>query len=208
MSSHVPALFQQTAAKFTEDSTFVLRTWERISKRHQGKSRHYHTLRHLNAIAENLEEIKHYIEDWESIVFAIFFHDFVYNVLRKDNEIKSASEARSFLTHIGFPEERMNRVVRHIEATATHVISADGDTNLFTDADLAVLGGDPNEYDIYRKGIRKEYSWYPDVVYNPGRKKVLEHFLSMENIYKTQHFRRLERQARINLKQELLALSR
>jgi predicted metal-dependent HD superfamily phosphohydrolase len=49
---------------------------------------------------------------------------------------------------------------------------------------------------------------YPDVIYKPGRKKVLAHFLQMERIYKTGiFFTMFEKQARQNLQDELAELA-
>ena len=63
-------------------------------------------------------------------------------------------------------------------------------------------------YDTYCQQVRKEYSIYPDFLYKPGRKKVLEHFLNMERIFKTTYFFDLyEAQARENLRRELSSLS-
>lgn len=147
------------------------------------------------------------IADWDSIVFAIFFHDVVYNVLKKDNEYKSGICAREYLTAIKFiPQERIDHVQEMIMATAGHEMSSVDDINLFTDADLSILGTDHDTYQVYQAGIRKEYKWYPDLLYNPGRKKVIKHFLSMEKIFKTQAFARFEDQARINLQSELSSL--
>ena len=54
------------------------------------------------------------------------------------------------------------------------------------------------------KNIRKEYAIYPDMLYNPGRKKVLQHFLTMDTIYKTAVYRdRYEQKAKENLQREL-----
>jgi len=56
--------------------------------------------------------------------------------------------------------------------------------------------------------IRKEYKVYPDIIYKPGRRKVVQHFLAMERIYKTDYFFvRLEQQAKENLTKELTLLS-
>jgi len=42
---------------------------------------------------------------------------------------------------------------------------------------------------------------YPDLVYNPGRKKVLNHFLAMDSIFKTDYFyNKFDRQAKENLR--------
>ena len=69
---------------------------------------------------------------------------------------------------------------------------------------LSVLGSDWNTYELYSRQIRKEYGIYPDIVYKPGRRKVLLYFLELNNIYKTAFFAgRYERQARLNLRREL-----
>ena len=79
-----------------------------------------------------------------------------------------------------------------------------GNGNLFTDADFSILGAHWETYSIYSQNVRKEYSIYPDLVYNPGRKKVLKHFLEMTRIYKTDYFySKLEELAKCNLLGEL-----
>jgi predicted metal-dependent HD superfamily phosphohydrolase len=81
-----------------------------------------------------------------------------------------------------------------------HAISNNADTNLFTDADLSVLGESRDQYEKYCFQVRREYAIYPDIVYKPGRKKVISHFLQMERIFKTTAFSdRYEKQARENL---------
>ncbi|MFD2921463.1 hypothetical protein ACFS6H_17175 [Terrimonas rubra] len=90
-----------------------------------------------------------------------------------------------------------------ILATKAHQASTDPDTNYFTDADLSILGQPWEVYETYYKNVRKEYAMYPDFLYNPGRKKVLQHFLSMDRIFKTNHFfGLLEAPARANLQRE------
>jgi predicted metal-dependent HD superfamily phosphohydrolase len=59
-------------------------------------------------------------------------------------------------------------------------------------------------YSDYYKNVRKEYSIYPNLLYNPGRKKVLKHFLAMGKIFKTDYFyQKFEKNARLNLQKEL-----
>ncbi|MNJ03033.1 hypothetical protein D3C73_1632060 [compost metagenome] len=51
--------------------------------------------------------------------------------------------------------------------------------------------------------MRQEYAIYPDLVYNPGRKNVLLHFLAMDRIFKTDYFfEKYEKPARENLRKE------
>jgi predicted metal-dependent HD superfamily phosphohydrolase len=127
-------------------------------------------------------------------------------VLKQDNEQQSAELAARRLKDIGFPEQEIERCIQFILATQHHK-PADAEINLFTDADLGILGAAPAAYAIYTQQIRQEYSIYPDAIYKPGRKKVLQHFLAMPQVYKTEAFSsRLEVQARANLTWELTTL--
>ncbi len=181
--------------------------WKEIEKCYSEKGRHYHTLTHLQKMIEQLYEVKNEISDWETILFALYYHDIIYKSTKSNNEEKSAALAVQRLQHIGYPSDRTDRCSRHIIATKTHVISNDHDTNLLTDADLSVLGQPWNIYEDYCHKVRKEYNIYPDFLYKPGRKKVIHHFLGMEKIFKTPTFSiRYEKQAKENLQKELLTL--
>ena len=82
------------------------------------------------------------------------------------------------------------------------------DTNYFIDADLSILGSDNKSYLNYSRQIRKEYRHFPDILYKPGRRKVLAAFLEMKNIFKTKYFQdKYEEQAKINILDELKSLS-
>lgn len=177
--------------------------WKKIVANYTQRTRHYHTLSHLAYMLEELLQAQSFIQDWDAIVFAAFFHDYIYNASAKTNEEKSADAARGYLRAIGFPSHRINRVVGHILATKKHEGCADSDTNYFLDSDLAILGADEESYAKYQAGIRKEYKWYPDLLYKPGRRKVLEHFFAMENIFKTDLFRKRQEQAIKNIEREL-----
>ena len=55
----------------------------------------------------------------------------------------------------------------------------------------------------YFKNVRKEYIFYPNFVYKNGRKKVIQHFLAMNPIFKTEYFYdKYEFQAKENLLKE------
>lgn len=128
----------------------------------------------------------------------------IYNVTSKDNEEKSAKKAMQYLRLLDYPEEKTKKCNSQILATKLHAVCDDMDTNLFTDADLSILGSEPNDFVKYSRQVRKEYSIYPDFLYKPGRAKVLRHFLDMEYIFKTPFFRdRYEMKAKENLLAEL-----
>lgn len=196
--------FTRLAGLYTADSAIINRLWTEIETAYSHPKRHYHTLQHLENLLTQLQEVKPQISDWDTVLFALYYHDIVYKATRKDNEEKSAELARKRLEELQYPADKIARCVAHILATKTHALSEDTDTNLFTDADLGILGADTQTYMRYAAQVRQEYAIYPDFMYNPGRKKVLQHFLRMEHIFKTEYFReKLEGQARRNMELEL-----
>jgi predicted metal-dependent HD superfamily phosphohydrolase len=181
--------------------------WTEIEKSYSNKERHYHTLHHLSGLLAELTYIKGEIKNWNTILFTLYYHDIVYNSLKTDNEEKSAALAEKRMKQISVSIDSIQLSKNQILATKSHIQSTDSDTNYFTDADLSVLGQNWDTYSLYYKNVRKEYSIYPDSIYNPGRKKVLSHFLSMERIFKTDFFyRNFEIQARLNLQKEIALL--
>lgn len=184
------------------------RLWSDIEKHYTSPKRHYHNLHHLENIYSHLDACREQIQDWDTMLFSLFYHDIIYKATAKDNEEKSALAALKALREINYPTERMRLCGEQILATKTHSISPDNDTNLFTDADLSILGSNWDEYLEYTKQVRKEYAIYPDFMYNPGRKKVLQHFLDMESIFKTPYFiQKFEAQANKNLTAEIALIS-
>lgn len=174
---------------------------------HTRPSRHYHTLAHLEHLHAQLLPLHAQLQDPRAVILAIAYHDLCYQVRSTSNERRSAKKATEQLNATGINGIVVLHCANHILATATHEPSRDPDTDLFTDADLSILGAPPGPYDRYAQQVRQEYAIYPDLLYRPGRRKVLQHFLDMERIFKTDHFHALyEQQARLNLARERAAL--
>ncbi len=199
--------FAELVLQYTTDSRLVNELWAELEENYTGKKRHYHTLQHLEHMLHLLSEIKEPIRNWNAILFSMYYHDSIYNGLKTTNEEKSAAYAENRMQQMGVPKPTIDRVINQILATKNHAVSADNDTNFFTDADLVVLGLQWDQYAVYYKQVRKEYALFPDLIYVPGRKKVLQHFLQMERIYKTEYFyAKFEKQAKQNLQKELSEL--
>jgi predicted metal-dependent HD superfamily phosphohydrolase len=200
--------FNELTSNYTANKEFSATLWKEIEQNYSSSKRVYHNLTHLEKVLFELQKVKHLIKDWNCLLFAVFYHDIIYNVLKNNNEEKSALLAKERLEQLNISKDTIDLCIAHIEATKTHSIQIHNDTNLFTDADLSILGQESDVYEQYCLDIRKEYSIYPDIVYKPGRKKVIEHFLQMQKIYKTEVFsQKFEMQARINLAKELAALN-
>jgi predicted metal-dependent HD superfamily phosphohydrolase len=178
--------------------------WVEVVKHYSDKKRHYHNLQHLENMLAELGVVKLQIDDWETTIMALIYHDIIYHPTAKDNEEKSAELGKERLRQLRFPPEKILKCEEMILATKNHSVSIDNDTNLFTDADLSILGKPWPVYEQYFKNVRNEYSIFPDFLYNPGRKKVLQHFLVMPRIFKTESFYgTYEQSAKSNIKKEL-----
>jgi predicted metal-dependent HD superfamily phosphohydrolase len=197
-------IFLALARRYSASASLAVELWTEIEKSYTAHKRHYHNLTHLQDLHQAL--IPHHlkISDWDVTLFAVYYHDLVYNVLKSNNEERSAVLAEKRMQALKVPEEKIWRVKNHIRATKAHAGSIDPDTDIFVDADLSILGSNGPTYLQYADNIRKEYSIFPNVVYKNGRAKVLQYFLNREKIFTTETFFSLyENQARINIKREL-----
>lgn len=200
-------LFFQRCSHFNVDEILVEGFWYEIEKRYSQKNRHYHNLTHLENMFSELKSVENKILHLDAISFSVFYHDIIYDATSKSNEEKSAEFAKDRLERAGLHANQINEISKQIIATKLHQASENTDINYLLDADLSILGKDDESYLVYTKQIRKEYSIYPDFLYQPGRKKVLHHFLNLDSIFKTDYFKgKYEVQARKNIGIELKTL--
>lgn len=200
-------VFRDLVSGYSDDMASTDELWSEIHRNYSKPGRHYHNLSHLKSLLSELTEVKSEIENWNCLLFSVFYHDIIYNPTRSDNEERSAGIAHSQMIRLGIPEPVSIRCKNQILETKHHRFSPDSDANFLTDADLSILGANLKVYLEYARNVRKEYKIYPDLIYNPGRKKVLKHFLEMNRIFKTDwFFQKFEEMARVNLQQELDAL--
>ncbi len=198
------ATFIQLINRYTTNTHTAGGLWLQIEIAYGRNKRHYHNLLHLQHLLQQLLTVKEQINNWDATLFALYYHDIFYTIIKTDNEEKSARLAEKIMKEINVPDETIEQTRQQILATKSHATSAIMDVNYFTDADLSILGSDWDLYEDYFKMIRKEYTMYATVIYKPGRKKVLQHFLNMEPIFKTEiFFEQFEAQAKLNLNKEL-----
>jgi predicted metal-dependent HD superfamily phosphohydrolase len=196
--------FLQLVTKYSKNHELANNLWLEIFTKYSEPKRQYHTIDHIEALLFDLNEVKEKIEDWETTLFAVFYHDILYKASSNSNEEDSSKMAHKRLTEIGYPDDKIVKCLKMIMATKHHEFSKDNDTNYLIDVDLSILGKTPDDYQKYTEQIRMEYSIYPDFMYLSGRKKVLQHYMQMNAIYKTEYFfKKYEQQARINIVNEL-----
>src|SRR5947209_4025145 len=87
---------------------------------------------------------------------------------------------------VGADAPLLDEVARLVLLTKTHATGPDDRSGqALLDADLAVLGADPADYDRYAADIRREYAWVPEDAYRDGRRRVLEGFLRRPRLFQT-----------------------
>ncbi|MEM7162508.1 MAG: hypothetical protein AAF487_08735 [Bacteroidota bacterium] len=208
MNNRLKNIFIILAFQYCENRTLLEEKWSEIEKAYSESDRYYHNLQHLEHMFLEFELIQEKVCNKDVMLFALFYHDLIYDAKRQDNEEASAIKAMECLTQMLIPKKIKETCSSYILATKSHAISDNEELNIFLDLDLSVFGEDWERYKTFSENIRKEYAYYNDVLYNQGRIKVLTHFLTKESIFKTEKFKdRLEEQARSNMERELQDLS-
>lgn len=185
---------------------------EALRPRYYEPQRHYHTWAHVEALLGHYRRWVRSLNRPEPVLWALYWHDAIYDPQRKDNEELSAQlleqEAAGHLSphDIGF-------AAAIIRATATHTVpeglpAQDArDLALFLDIDLSILGAPEPVYDQYEQDIRAEYAFVPEEAYRAGRGAILNGFLSRSRLYFTDiAHAEWDAAARANLARALRAL--
>ncbi len=196
--------------KYCQDIPFLESIWTIIEKNYSSRNRYYHNLNHIQAMLNLANENSAEIKDFDEMLFAIWFHDIIYKPTSKENEKKSAEFSGELLKGFSFNELKKEKIYDLILSTKAHkiLVKSDIDNSFLLDFDLSILGQHCDVYQKYIQDIRKEYHIYPDFLYKPGRKKVLESFLRREKLYFTEKYQNIfETIARENLQKELKLLS-
>ena len=188
--------------------------WQDIARRYGEPRRAYHTLAHIKQLFEQFDHIQHYLYEPPIIALALFYHDVIYDPTRADNELKSAQYAVDTLSQY-ISAAQCQEVYALIMMTANHQIDRviDGvkynDAAYLLDMDLSILGAPWAVYQQYARSVRQEYAHVSDDNYRDGRTTVLQTLLTHPKLYLTDYYyKRLESQARDNIKREINSLLR
>lgn len=183
-----------------------------LEARYREPQRHYHGWEHIEALLRHHRRWQDSFHRPEPVLWALYWHDAIYDPQAKDNEEKSAllleAQAQGNISaeDIGF-------AATIIRATTAHKVpecltQADAsDTALFLDFDLSILGAPEQVYDRYEIDIRKEYAFVPMEAYRVGRGAILKSFLARDRLYMTDIAHSTwDTQARLNLQRAIQAL--
>jgi predicted metal-dependent HD superfamily phosphohydrolase len=177
--------------------------------RWQEPQRRYHTVGHLTAVLDRVDELERYADDPDVVRLAAWFHDAVYLPDRSENEERSARLAERALAEAGVPDAKTAEVARLVRLTVTHdPADDDPDGQVLCDADLAILASPPSAYAAYTAAVREEYHFVPSDAFREGRAAILRQLLDLPRLFRTPHgTAEWEATARYNLTAELEMLS-
>ena len=209
MIENLKKSFFNLISSISSEKSLKKTLWTEIELKYNHRSRSYHNLSHIKSMLDQVAEFESQIKDQQLLAFSIWYHDLIYNPLRRDNELKSANRANEVLKILGMNEERIKKCHHQILLTKKH--KAEGlvgfDEKILLDFDLEILSRDWNQYELYTQKIRKEYWMYPNFLYKKGRREAMQKFLERPSIYNTSFFQsEKEEKARENIKRELVLL--
>ncbi|QYI99632.1 hypothetical protein KUV46_09735 [Thalassovita mediterranea] len=185
---------------------------EGLKARYGEPQRHYHTWDHIEALKRHFDSLKAHWHRPEPVLWALYWHDAIYDPTRPDNEELSArlleEEGPGHLraADLAFAAEIIRATAKHEEPEG--LSDDDGaDLALFLDIDLSILGAPEPVFDQYEVNVRKEYAFVPEEAFRAGRTKVLKSFADRPAIYFTGEGQsRWDAQARRNLARSLAQL--
>lgn len=178
------------------NDSYARKAFRKLRRQHDQFWRVYHDADHVGHVLGELELVADELHDPDAVRIAAYF----YVPWLPRNQERSAALARRWLVKAGAEPECVEAVERHILATRHQEEPQDSDAAYLIDADLAILGRDPDRYAWYERQIRREYCWLPRGMYEKGRRSVVRGFLERARIYWTEIFwERYEEKAHRNL---------
>lgn len=208
MIQQLQEIWYERCRHYSNDAATAAALFDEIRRRYTAPARHYHNLQHIYDLVQLALQYRQELKSRDVIMFSIFYHDFKYNVLRKDNESRSAAVAEVRLKQLRVPADIVNVIRDFIKATQTHQIpkgaAFSGDLAWFLDFDMAILAAPWEQYETYARQVRQEYGIFPDLMYNPGRRAFLQKTIATGHVFHTDHYRtRFEAAALANMAREL-----
>jgi len=191
--------------------------WNKIVSQYGEPHRKYHTILHIHQCLNELETLWQEVSDPYLIAWALWFHDYYYDVNPPgNNEERSALEAiqvacnASVQTHIAVNAGWLILGTKDHTATAhTLVTLSTTDLNVFRGIDLSILGKPWPTYDLYRRNIRQEYIHIPWELYARKRSEILRGFAQQERIFHHPSlYEQYDKRAKENLRREIRLLQR
>ena len=169
--------------------------------------RKYHTSQHIDHCLEQFDKASTHAEQPDAVELAIWFHDIIYNVPTKDNELKSAELFRRLT------EDRIDPVLGQnvydlILITMHKVWPIRSDEQLLVDIDLSSFALPWEQFREDSQNVREEFSDKSDQEFYSSHVKFIRSLLNRPSFFTSTFFRaQYELNARKNIEELLKQLN-
>ena len=178
--------------------------------------RFHHTIDHPTQMIIQANELD-YFEDllddtmFDALIWSIWFHDCVYNVMVRDNELQSAKMFKAIFTALNMDPVLVEDIFETIEMTAAatpeslELVRKDKIGAILHDLNYGIIGSDEHSYGRYAHNIASE--WIPAVgvdAFLKGRLKFLDGLRrNINGLFFTEQMIRFTDQAASNIDREI-----
>ena len=200
------------AAGGTAQPEEIRRVGESLLERWAAPDRRYHNLKHLVAVLDRVDELTEEAHEPDLVRLAAWYHGAVFAAdlaatqanKGGEDETASADVALTELLALGVPEPRARRVHDLVVHLTRHLSdTADPDSAVLCDADLAMLAVEPQRYKAYLEDLRAEYAHIPTRDFLQARQRILHRLLARPSLFVSPMSERWEEPARQNVSAEL-----
>lgn len=182
-----------------------------LEQHYQEKNRFYHNLDHILHCYEELDWLSSNYEisteTIQDIGTAMFAHDIIYNAKQKQSDEElSAQWLINYGKSLNLDFEVSAKLILSTAYFSSNQLSSEDEkTQIMHSIDFAILGAPEDQYKVYQKNIRQEYSYVDQKDYCIGRIQALNQLLK-QTIYQSIYFSKYENKARKNIQHEILQL--
>ena len=161
--------------------------------------RRYHTAAHIEHCLRQFDFAADWMDESDVVEMALWFHDAIYDVPGKENELRSAELFAARADGRG-SEQFRSEVHRLIMATTHRAPPETLDESFIVDIDLSSFGLPWEEFLRDSRAVRAEFPHVSDAEFYPKQKKFLESLVARPEFCFTEFFRdRHEARARENI---------
>lgn len=178
------------ASPATDGHRLVLELTRRYTEAH----RHYHDIRHVAQMLAWGTEVG--LDDVQ--VWAVWFHDAVYDSRRDDNEEQSAALAERHLRAAGYGDDAVRMVAQIVRDTEAHSPSLPASAAVL-DLDLGSLALPWDAFCANTAAIRREYAHVDDRAFAAGRRRFMTALLARPRLFFSPWGEQREATARANI---------
>ncbi|XP_059471272.1 uncharacterized protein LOC132194166 [Neocloeon triangulifer] len=184
--------------------------WEKVIQAYQEPCRHYHNVAFLDRKFKLLDELGT-ASDMNAVILAIIFQYYEYDPQDRAST-NNLAHFQEFASTNDLPQGLRSKVEALLTGNEDDLeknANGENDVQLLQDLDMSFLGLVSDAFLDIIKLERKEYDFMSDEAYNAMRRKALQTFLLIPNIFLTNVCRdRFEAQARANIEAEVQSLGK